>query len=246
MYQEHTVFSKPENENAKIWRFMDFTKFVSLLEKKALFFCNSEKIGDPFEGSFSKKSIEKMKNHPFFKNVNSQFFEQLSQTRRLMKKFHFLNCWHINDYESAAMWSLYLSNNEGIAVQSTFKKLADSFHNAKETIYIGKVNYIDYETATIPDDNVFWPFVHKRKSFENENELRVVLQKIPSGQAIEWPSEPLIPGLYIPSDLEILIEEIYISPTAPSWFKDVVKVTTEKFQLNKNIQDSKLNERPVY
>lgn len=246
MYEEHPVFSKPENENVKIWRFMDFSKFVSLLEKKSLFFCNAEKIGDPFEGSFSKKSIEKMKNSQFFKSVDPKFFEQMSQHRKLMKKFHFLTCWHINDFESAAMWKLYLSNTEGLAIQSTFKKLVDSFQNAKESVYIGKVNYIDYESATIPDDNVFWPFVHKRKSFENENELRAVIQKIPSGSTIIWPNEPIIPGYYIPTELEVLIEKIYISPTAPSWFKDIVKVTLEKFELQKEIQDSKLNERPVY
>jgi hypothetical protein len=49
-YSEHETCLKPANENAKIWRYMDFTKFVSLLEKKALFFCRADKLGDPFEG----------------------------------------------------------------------------------------------------------------------------------------------------------------------------------------------------
>ena len=225
---------------------MSFTKFVSVLEKQALFFCNSNTIGDPFEGSFSKKSIAKMKNHPFFKNVSPSFFNTLSDNRKLLKRFHFLNCWHMNEFESAAMWKLYLSNAEGIAIQSTFRKLRDCFSHSKETIYIGIVNYIDYESAIIPDDNVFWPYVHKRKSFEHEQELRAVIQKIPSGPAVEWPKFQPILGLYIPIQLVDLIETIYISPTAPSWFRDIVKVTCEKFGLSKSIQDSKLNERPVY
>ena len=35
-----------------------------------------------------------------------------------------VNCWHINEHESAAMWDLYLKSNEGIAIQSTYQKLA--------------------------------------------------------------------------------------------------------------------------
>lgn len=246
MYQKHPVFVTPEDENIKIWRFMDFTKFVSMIGKKSLFFCNAEKIGDPFEGSFTKLSIEKMKNHPFFKNVNPKFFENQSQSRQLMKKFYYLNCWHMNDIESAAMWKLYLSNNEGVAIQSTFKKFANCFHDVKEGVYIGTVNYVDYDSVIIPDDNAFWPFVHKRKSFEHEKELRAIMMKLPPGADSDWLKAQEIPGLEIQVDLEALIEKIHISPTAPLWFKDVVKSTCEKFNLNKEIQDSKLSERPVY
>lgn len=36
---------------------MDFTKFVSLLAKRALYFARADKLGDPFEGSFSQANI---------------------------------------------------------------------------------------------------------------------------------------------------------------------------------------------
>ena len=38
MYAEHPSFHLPTNPSAKIWRYMDFTKFVSLLETNALYF----------------------------------------------------------------------------------------------------------------------------------------------------------------------------------------------------------------
>ena len=53
MYKEHRVFNPPESD-AVLWKYMNFTKFVSLLEKQALFFARADKLGDPFEGSFSK------------------------------------------------------------------------------------------------------------------------------------------------------------------------------------------------
>ena len=57
-YAEVMGCQSPKNENAKIWRYMDFTKLVSLLEKRALFFCRSDKLGDPFEGSYSQANIK--------------------------------------------------------------------------------------------------------------------------------------------------------------------------------------------
>ncbi len=52
-----------------------------------------------------------------------------------------INSWHYNEYESAAMWDLYSQANAGIAVQSTYRKLRDSFqNNTDDTIWIGKIN----------------------------------------------------------------------------------------------------------
>lgn len=56
MYEEHPVFNPP-SDDAVLWRYMDFTKFVSLLEKSALFFARADKLGDPFEGAFSKINV---------------------------------------------------------------------------------------------------------------------------------------------------------------------------------------------
>ena len=43
MYQEHPSFNPP-SDNATLWRYMDFTKFVSLLDKSALFFVRADKL----------------------------------------------------------------------------------------------------------------------------------------------------------------------------------------------------------
>ena len=37
---------------------MSFTKFVSLLTRKALFFARADKLGDPFEGSLSQLNVD--------------------------------------------------------------------------------------------------------------------------------------------------------------------------------------------
>ena len=47
--------SVPTNLNERIWRYMDFAKFVSLLSRRELYFCNLEVLAatDPHEGMLS-------------------------------------------------------------------------------------------------------------------------------------------------------------------------------------------------
>ena len=54
MHQEHPVFRKPDNENVTIWRYMDFPKFVSMIDRKGLFLTRVDILQDKFEGSLSE------------------------------------------------------------------------------------------------------------------------------------------------------------------------------------------------
>jgi len=49
MYTPHEVFTFPPDDLVKIWRYMDFTKFVSLLEKRSLYFPRIDQLEDTFE-----------------------------------------------------------------------------------------------------------------------------------------------------------------------------------------------------
>jgi len=72
----------------------------------------------------------------------------------------------MNNYESAAMWKLYLKTNEGIAIQTTCKKLIEALDKIAQPVYISIVKYIDYDNDFIDEfGNIMSPFVHKRKSF---------------------------------------------------------------------------------
>lgn len=173
MFAEHPSFQSPENENVKIWRYLDFTKFVALLDKRALFFSRADQLGDPFEGSYSQASVLERQNK--VQPADAEFMKQVSQT---MPKAILINCWHINEHESAAMWKLYLKSDEGIAIQSRYSRLKQSLQAAPEKVYIGKVNYIDYEVDIVPPWNGFNPFLYKRKSFEHECELRAVIDTL--------------------------------------------------------------------
>ena len=241
MYKEHPVFEKPEDENIKIWRYMDFTKLVSIFDSKSLYFTRADKFEDVFEGSFPQKNYT-AKEQIF---LGADFFKKF-------RKFNAINCWHINEHESAAMWKLYLKSNEGVAIQSTYSNLKASFIDVND-VFIGIVKYIDYETEFFPMDNDFIRFLHKRKSFQHEQELRAITSKFPKAPktnenipAMDINQETMEHGIAINIDINTLIQKIYIAPEAPSWHLDLIKGVISKYGYNFDVVQSKLNENPLF
>jgi len=247
MYKEHPVFEKPEDENAKIWRYMDFTKFISLLDKSALFFARADTLNDPFEGSYSKANIQ-LRPEIYKNGIPPKALEDASKFYKFNTKCTVINCWHLNEHESAAMWRLYLKSNEGIAIVSTFNRLKDCFKAGNHNIHIGKVKYIDYEKDWLPEGNTFYPFVHKRKSFEHEQELRAVIQEhsYKKSGGIDWFKPPFDDGIYVQVDLNVLIDKIYLAPTSPQWLFKLVISVTRKYGLDQEVLQSSLDDVPVY
>ena len=146
MYEEHPVFNPPPDD-AILWRYMDFTKFVSLLEKQALFLARADKLGDSFEGSLSQvnktlRPIHFKRVYPD-KEIPKGTFEQIADGMKKNRRSILINCWHQSTYESAAMWRLYSREEDGIAIQTDFNSFKNSF-TCSESIYVGNVNYVDY------------------------------------------------------------------------------------------------------
>ncbi len=247
MYQKHPEFEEPQDEEIKIWRYLDFTKFVSYLNKKALFFTRADKLDDRFEGKFTDEDINRWKDVLKIKRKTEKI-EILNGFRKVIN----ISSWHINEYESAAMWKLYLTSKEGVAIQSTFKRLKDSFKvNKVDEIYIGFVKYIDYEKDSIPGGNIFNPFLYKRKSFEHEKELRAIIMKFALAEQTKGKHilyvDPEWIGNYVESDLSVLIENVVVSPTAPDWFAELIRSIMNKFGLTDiEIKQSDLTKDPLY
>jgi hypothetical protein len=247
MYKEHPVFEKPESEKTKIWRYIDFTKFVSLLDRSALFFTRADRLGDPFEGSYSRANV-KLRPEMYKEEIPAHALENISRFSKMLVRYTAVNCWHLSEYESAAMWKLYLKSDEGIAIQSTFGLLKTSLRDEDHSVFIGKVKYIDFEKDWMPEGNTLYPFVHKRKSFEYENELRAVIQEFryKKNGEFDW-SKPLFDdGLYVQVDLSVLIDKIYLAPTSPEWLFELVKSIVKQYKLYKDVFQSSLDDVPVY
>ena len=118
---------------------------------------------------------------------------------------------------------------------------------SEHEVHIGKIKYVDYTKDFIPEANLMTPFLHKRKSYEYENELRAINLELPVVDGkVDLSREPLNRGKNIPVDLDILIEKIFVAPTAPKWFYELVESILDKFGLEKEVIQSSLDEDPVY
>jgi hypothetical protein len=244
MYVIHNSFIQPSNLDAKIWRYLNFTKYVALLDRKALYFRRANLLSDPFEGSFPMGNIrnrtklyEKMEVELPTKNKI-----QVKDIPIRIRNYTYINCWCMNDYESAAMWNIYSKDENGIVIRSSFRSLCDSFAAFKEDIYIGKIVYIDYEKESIPEDNILRPFLFKRKSYEHESEIRAVLMRwIVKEGKYDLYCQPKSEGEYVNIKLSVLIDKVFVSPSSKKWFYELVKSVTKLYSLDKEIIFSDLS-----
>lgn len=247
MYEAHPTFIQPKNENIKVWRYLDFTKLLSLIDKRRLYFTRADKFDDPFEGSWPKANVKAREYIPTDLQGTGlekylAFMNQMPQINRRWTQYMAVNCWHANDHESAAMWKLYLKSSEGIAIQSTYSRYKKSIID-DEKVYIGQVTYIDYDKDGIDANNIFSPFVHKRKSFEHEREVRGLIAKWPLDRenSLDFSKETIQHGIEIKIDIETLIEKIYVAPNAPSWFTELVDNVIKRYGYKFEIIQSQLN-----
>jgi len=243
-YEDHKFFSKPEDPTMKVWRYMDFTKFVSLLEKRELWFTRTDKLNDPFEGTLSRMSLYVDGVVPEQNAKHDRFVKIVRDSQREWRKWAVVNCWHLNEYESAAMWSLYIKSDCGIAIQSTFDKLTGSFDGYSEkSVYTGLVHYRDYDIDKIPVTFPFTAAMYKRRSFEHEKEVRALI--INKEKGVKLTTEPMFEGLSVPVDLDTLIERIYVAPQVGDWAYELVKNIASKYGINKPICHSSLDDVPL-
>lgn len=250
MVEPINACSQP-NDGQCLWRYMDFSKFVDLISNGKLFFSRSDKLGDPFEGTYTALhlNVADLDSNPATEEMTSSLQSRHMEIAASSdnRKFMYVHCWHGNDGESAAMWPLYNLGNEGVAIRTTFGSLKDSLALAVERIYSGAINYLDFRTERIEETKGFIVFMTKRKSFEHEKEIRLILWSIDDvihaigDQAHEPP-----PGKQIEVDLDILIEKLYVSPTSQHWFEELVRKSCAKYALKKEVVRSDLASSPFF
>ena len=245
-------FGSPRNKNIKVWRYMDFTKFVSLLSTQALYFPRADRLGDPFEGSWPKLNVQNRQRLIEILGASDPVLASkgLSSVTRKHTTWTYINCWHCSDYESAAMWKVYVNAEQGIAIQTTYTQLRDCLGAVpNEQIYYGRVRYLDYSTQYTPHQAQLAPFACKRKSFEHEKEVRAVILRLPNQVVSSQEHADEIDtaeGLPIRVDLTNLIQGVFVAPNAPTWLLSLVEDVSQKYNLSAPVRRSQLDEDPLF
>jgi len=259
MFIEHPEFEQPEDDSVRVWRYMDFTKFAALLEKRELFFCRLDLLGDPFEGSWPKPNVVHRKE--MFRRVLSdaglstdELEERVVETdsgwariARAMTVWTAVNCWHLGNHEPAAMWRMYLQSTDGVAIQSTYARLRDAVSESPTGVHLGLVRYLDFEREPIRSDNLYGAITCKRQSFAFESEVRAatVEMQVKKGQ-LDFDRPAWKHGFGFPVRLERLLEAVYVAPTAAAWFAELVKDVTKRYGLDFPVRHSSMVGEPLY
>ena len=272
MYKRSRLGKAPANQNAILWRYMDVAGFLSLLQREQLFFASLVSLPDPMEGesgsyalirSWAEDVDRAREERCRQKGVRRDPTEMQTRDELMASLKHLhdaeqddcasrgVNCWHLNQSESAAMWQLY-GEKRGIAVRTTYSRLRRSFAPESRDVLLGQVRYI---AAAAFDGRLYersrrrtrsrtgrsessadigaalrtafklklTPFF-KRDCFEHEREFRAMVDLYGSevGQ-----------GTHVRVDLPLLLETVLVSPFAPAWIEGVIETELRHYGLDK-------------
>ncbi len=138
--------------NKPLWRCMDFTKFISLIESQSLYFPNISSFEDALEGvhnALGKDDQYDITNEGKFIVTDAPSNDRHKKSSRIYKGYlnslieemtnsFGVQCWRISDRENHAMWKKFLSSNEGIAIKTKIDTLKEVF--PQDIFHIGKVS----------------------------------------------------------------------------------------------------------
>lgn len=232
-----------------LWRYIDFTQFVSILENEALWFSQAAAFFDPFEGALPREKLLVLADRipdevddP--EQLVSRFYDALRQST-------YVSCWHQRAGESASMWQVYQNKGKEVAIRTTVSR----FDEAVSTDYEMKQGLVEYVNYSRPEKfsvNRTAPFFYKRPSFRHEEEYRAVISdfKSPDGvpvdtEFVERVADEATSGKAISVDPSVLIDEVYISPVAGGWLKRLVGDVLNRYGLDEvPVTRSELNNDP--
>jgi len=241
----HPIFRNAPQPEAKLWRYLSFAKFASLLHSQQLHFTPVDHLDDHFEGAWPRTDLQYWTSERMLLAFNVPAFTE-DMRRRVVA-----SCWFESPHESAAMWRLYAPGNEGVAIATTFGKLDNLIKTAAKAkpmwlFGAARVTYIDHANVGWIEKlgaderrlNVLMPFMLKNISYEHEKEVRALviaaMEKIGSD------------GLDLQVSLNDFIDEIVDNPFCQTWFTEAVAGVADRYGLESKRRRSSLSPDVFY
>lgn len=265
-YRENPKIDTPADWGHTIWRYLSTSQLIAILENDSLWFTRTDEYEDPWEGELPGEPESYLDSYTSGDGVPVQSMTYIGSqdTFRLnrpydrfttFKKSFFHNSWNYKEYESKAMWDGKSMDGEGVAIRTTAENLKEAFSDFEyEAVFIGMVDYGNYDEDVVAVDESAWLNVHLHKpaEFKEEQELRASLSLIPvegedtffhnsqfeDGETVQldWDSQPK--GVNVPIDVNALIEEVYLSPYSASWQKDAISKLLETHGVDATVSES--------
>ena len=200
---------------AVLWRYVDLPKFLWTLSTGSLWFARADTLGDPYEGSITAAQHETRRDTLTMAarlcvggredpEWEARVQQWVGWWQRERVRNTAINCWHMSEHESMAMWKLYAADGWGVALRSSVDRLIGSFPEGDQAEFpdtrgpiqpsadmtkrdadgrpravavgFGPVTYADYSNPDkhVHAENWLESPFIKRKAFEFEREFRAV------------------------------------------------------------------------
>jgi hypothetical protein len=225
----------------KMWRYMSFSRFVWLLQKKKLWLSRADRLGDPWEISLAGSQLEHViSRHPITpigEKRRETAIQRAERINKLWRQNIFISCWSASEDESHALWRIYCRSTDGVAIQTTVARLRESVGE----LLLCRVTYetpgTRRQTPTLVD-----LVTKKRPMFAYEQEVRVVRDVTD-----EVPKQKLL-GYPIDWNPETIAESIRVHPESDLCFMETVTATVEHYApaLKDSIVWSAMRDRPPF
>jgi hypothetical protein len=252
-------FSADEEAICRLWRYLSFEKFVSLLELSAMWFSRLGALQDKFEGTLPKRAHGRMLERdrklktlipdPRISAALDTMTDRNIENGRAMMA---VNCWFLDDVDSLPMWDEYDPRRTGVALCSSVRRLSLSFDvsgDYRTLTWIGRVHYVDFDEYEIDaqraNDAAHRAFL-KHKKYDFEKEVRIVTLNSmhlgclnPDGKPVTdfqltGPGlfDPDGKGFYLRCSLPSLVQSIVLNPRSPLHMHNLIARLLSRYQVH--------------
>ncbi len=244
-YTAHPNLMTPGDDTV-LWRYLDFAKFMDLMERQKLWFSRADMFEDPLEGTYTDAEMAHFRSLQFSGASPDPQGLAASYLRmpQTMRATTFVNCWREGKFESMAMWDIYGKGSGVVAIKSTVALLKEAFATYKWNVFISRVKYIDWNDAPW-DNNALAMCSRKDISYSHESEVRAIIWGLETTRGSPLvklgPGEDLtqIPtGLGVEVDPASLITGVIVGPREQTRIYNLVQVIMKRYGLPQPVRAS--------
>jgi hypothetical protein len=207
-----------------------------MLQTKQLWVTRADNLGDRWECNLTHEQLEFLirRHPPYYIGQDGPRESAIDRAVRIVKdrqRRTFVSCWSSTNSESHALWQIYCPRAEGIAIETTFDRMAASVPQ----FAIASVSYDPPRADVTPsvDEMVYT----KQSWFGYEEEVRVV-------DYME--DEEVLPelGYSIGWDPETVLTSVIAHPEANASFVEALNNLVSVYARSLKVRPSTMTSRP--
>lgn len=193
------------SDGTRLWRYLKLNSFLELLSGH-LIQTRIDVLNDAAEGAYGYKHIQ-------FRDER----DTVEAIRRARTRVAATYWFEFEERESYGMWSVYGRTGESVAIETTVGALREVLQREGKV----RIERMRYEPMRGPIDDIATLFLHKRREYREEREIRSV-------QVFDQPlPESILDQRLSLDDLNTLVKRIILAPDSRQTFIDAVKRIVE-------------------